>query len=81
MVTAAANTARPMTWPLTRRVSSGNDADTSATRMGTCAADGDAKDDIIDARGTYTLRIIGPAVPWFIRPRRRSPSGRTRTGR
>ena len=45
MVTAAASTARPMTWPLTRRVSSGNDADTSATRMGTCAADGDAEGD------------------------------------
>src|SRR5215468_3618187 len=45
MVTAAASTARPMTWPLTRRVSSGNDADTSATRMGTCAADGDAVGD------------------------------------
>ena len=43
MVTAAASTARPMTWPLTSRVSSGNEADTSATRMGTCAADGDAE--------------------------------------
>jgi hypothetical protein len=41
MVTAAASTAKPMIWPPTRRVSSGNDADTSATRMGTCDADGD----------------------------------------
>jgi hypothetical protein len=41
MVTAAARTARPIIWPPTRRVSSGNDADTSATRIGTGAADGD----------------------------------------
>jgi hypothetical protein len=34
-----------MTWPLTRRVSSGNEADTSATRIGTCAVDGDAEGD------------------------------------
>jgi len=45
MVTAAASTARPMIWPPTRRVSSGNDADTSATRMGTCVGDGDADGD------------------------------------
>jgi hypothetical protein len=41
MVTAAASTARPMIWPPTRRVSRGKDVDTSATRMGTCAGDGD----------------------------------------
>ncbi len=41
MVTAAASTARPMIWPPTRRVSSGKDVDTSATRMGICAGDGD----------------------------------------
>jgi hypothetical protein len=45
MVTAAASTAKPMICPLTRRVSSGNDADTSAIRMGTCAGDGDAEGD------------------------------------
>jgi len=41
MVRAAASTARPMIWPPTRRVSRGKDVDTSATRMGTCAGDGD----------------------------------------
>src|SRR5215831_15519926 len=45
MVTAAASTARPMIWPPARRVSSGNDADTSATRTGICAGDGDADGD------------------------------------
>jgi len=45
MVTAAASTAKPMICPLTRRVSSGNDAETSAIRMGTCAGDGDAEGD------------------------------------
>jgi hypothetical protein len=44
MMTAAARTARPMIWPPTRRVSSGKDADTSATRMGTCAGDDDDGD-------------------------------------
>jgi len=46
MVTAAASTARPMIWPPTRRVSSGNDVDTSATRMGTCVGDADGDGEI-----------------------------------
>jgi len=44
MMTAAASTARPMIWPPTRRVSSGKDADTSATRMGTCGGEDDDAD-------------------------------------
>src|SRR5262245_9448183 len=45
MVTAAASTARPMIWPLTSRFSSGNDADTPATRTEACAGDGGADGD------------------------------------
>jgi len=40
MVMAAASTARPMIWPPTSRVLSGNDADTSLTLTGVDAGDG-----------------------------------------
>ena len=40
MVTAVASTARPTIWPPTRRVESGNDADTSLTWRGTGAGVG-----------------------------------------
>jgi len=51
MMTAAASTARPMIWPPTRRVLSGKDADTSATRMGICAGDDDDGDGDSDGEG------------------------------
>ncbi len=40
MVMAAASTARPMIWPPTKRVLSGNDADTSLTLTGVDDGDG-----------------------------------------
>ena len=40
MVTAVASTARPTIWPPTRRVESGNDAETSLTWRGTAAGVG-----------------------------------------
>ena len=43
MVMAAASTARPMIWPPTRRVLSGNDADTSLTLTGVDDGDGSAE--------------------------------------
>lgn len=73
MVTAVASTARPTIWPPTRRVESGNDADTSLTWMGTDAGVGSG---VGETCGKATLGSVTAPGSWGSPADENSPGGR-----